>query len=135
MNENRKSAMATSESDVLLNRDDIETGQTPAKESTEEVQSEGVDNQEYESSKPSCIFIFFRIHNLIGILSLFLMAVAQGFPSPHTKVWLISGLQEFYILLACSVSFQCEFSLNFTDVFVSQSLTKFTTNSQSLEPL
>jgi len=66
----------------------------------------GCDDSEIvnNGTRPSPIFVFFRLHNLVGVLSLFLMAFAQALPSPHEKLPIISFLQKFFILFACAVS-------------------------------
>ncbi len=123
------SELQANESAGLLhsNQDDVETGlqtsaENPAldaaKAKSGSDDSQGGDstlspadqglNQKQNSNqyRPSLVFLFFRCHNLMGVFSLLLMALAQGFPSPHKKIEVISMLQEFYILLACAVSFQ-----------------------------
>jgi hypothetical protein len=110
----------STESAGLLQERDLERGEgsgsddlpsSSALERTPDVDKTRED-QVRETNPPSAAFLFFRLHSFIGIFSLFLMAMAQGFPSPHEKLEVISILQEFYILLACAVSkefFCCTF--------------------------
>jgi hypothetical protein len=112
------SEIPSNESAGLLQADnDVEAGQASASEELPSVLSADRTNintnatsqqqdhhETHQYHRPSFIFLFFRFHNLVGIFSLLLMAMAQGFPSPHRKLELISVLQEFYILLACAVS-------------------------------
>ena len=101
----------STESAGLLQERDLEMGEESGSEdlpsSSALERTPDVDttrNQVREKNPPSAVFLFFRLHSFIGIFSLFLMAMAQGFPSPHEKLEVISILQEFYILLACAVS-------------------------------
>lgn len=92
--------MTTNETEPLVNSQiDLESGQ-----SSEPQEASPADEDEDELGPSSC-FIFFRVHSLVCVLSLALMAIAQALPSPHRKMEFISILQQFYILLACAVSF------------------------------
>jgi len=75
----------------------IEEGSLLHSDKTDEDDSEIVN----DGTRPSPIFLFFRLHNLVGVLSLLLMAFAQALPSPHEKLTIISFLQKFFILFAC----------------------------------
>lgn len=110
----------STESAGLLQERDLERGEgsgsddlpsSSALERTPDVDKTRED-QVRETNPPSAAFLFFRLHSFIGIFSLFLMAMAQGFPSPHEKLEVISILQEFYILLACALGAITELELS-----------------------
>lgn len=110
----------STESAGLLRERDLEGGEgsgsddlpsSSALERTPDVDTTRED-QVRETNPPSAAFLFFRLHSFIGIFSLFLMAMAQGFPSPHEKLEVISILQEFYILLACALGAITELELS-----------------------
>jgi len=91
--------MNATEEGSLLHSD--KTGEEAGRGDDSEIVNDG--------TRPSPIFVFFRLHNLVGVLSLLLMAFAQALPSPHEKLPIISFLQKFFILFACAVSADANF--------------------------
>jgi len=89
--------MSPNENELLLKADgDVESGEDG-----------GQGEQKLEDElQPSATFIFFRFHNMVGVLSLGLLAFAQALPPPHSSPYIMLMLQQFYILFACGVSTQ-----------------------------
>ena len=46
------------------------------------------------------MYVFFRIHSLVCVISLTLIVIAQALPSPHRRPLFIAALIHFYVLLA-----------------------------------
>lgn len=79
-----------------------ETGETSIEEISEKL----------DEIRPSMPFLIFRLHSLICIFSLALMAVSQALPKTHDVPYLILRLEQMYILFACCIGIITELEVS-----------------------
>lgn len=60
-------------------------------------------SEKMDEIRPSAYFLLFRLHSLVCICSLALMAVSQALPKTHDVPYLILKLEQMYILFACCI--------------------------------
>jgi hypothetical protein len=77
------------------------------------MKTESSSTTSYESKvKLPLLYIFFRIHNTICVLSLALVIVAQALPPPHHRLIFVTALVHFYALCASTIGIIIELDIS-----------------------
>ena len=70
---------------------------------------EEVEEEEQDKPQLATCFVFFRVHNIIAVLSLSSLAVAQCLPSPHDGgILFLNTLLRVYIFVGCIIGLATE---------------------------